>query len=175
MKIKKIRDNRVGLHIFLIVFAVICFLISCSVVPFVFESKKLPPPNLILCFVCCVPAFTSLKPSAVYALVMGLLCDLFVGFPTAFSPIVFLISVCMISSFYKRFSRIGTHVIAVCSLSGIILSAAVTTFASLAALKEARTIAVLSRISVPMIAANFAVVLVLAFIMRLIAKRLKFC
>lgn len=171
MKIKSAAGSKGEPIAFLVTASVICFLLSSAVIPFLFKSEFLPVPNLMLCFVCCIPAVASLKTSAIFALALGFINDLFVAEPTSFSPIVFLVSVCLVCYFYTHFSRIGTHVMAVCSLAPIVLSAIVMTFAAMAQFKGASASAVLTKMTIPYIAVNFAFAIVAAFAIRMFIKK----
>lgn len=170
MKIKSASGGKGEPIVLLTVASVICFLLSTAVIPFLFKSAFLPVPNLMLCFVCCIPSLASLKTSALFSLILGFLNDLFVSEPTSFSPIVFLVSVCLVCYFYTHFSRIGTHVMAVCSLPPIVLSAGVMTFAAMANFKDASALSVLTKLSLPYIAVNFAFAIITAFILRMITR-----
>lgn len=171
MKIKSSAGEKNDSVMFLVIASVVCFLLSSAVVPFLFDSAFLPAPNLMLCFVCCIPAVTSIKTSAVFALVLGFLNDLFISEPTEFSPLVFLVSVCLVCYFHTHFSRIGTLVMAVCSIPAFVLSAIVMTFVVMAKFDGASAMAALTKFSVPYVAVNFAFAIIAAFAVRMFIKK----
>ena len=167
------KNDGKGLHIFLSVFALVCFLLASSVIPF-FSGKnpQLPTADILLCFVCALCAFTDVKKASVYALCLGFLADLFIFPPTALSPIVFLVCVLLSRFFQGYFSRVGTLAISIstlfCSLLRLFVSAAVTAInAGVSASGH------LLKYEFPMgIIIDFACAIVLTFIMRIIFKKL---
>jgi len=106
--------------VFLIVFSVICFLVSSSVIPFLGSSVK---PDILLCLCCVLPKFSESKTNCIFALSLGFLSDLFINTPWHFSPVIYLISVVFVPHLYGYFKRIGTVTAAVCSLPFLALKA----------------------------------------------------
>lgn len=163
-------DKRI--YIFLGIMSLIVFLLSSSVLPFISDGKVGPEGNLVLCFVCLIPAFVPMKSAAIFALVLGFLCDLFIYSPESFSPIVFLVGVFVVSYLYRFFSRTGTLVMAVCSLPCLALKMVLDTFAVMASHNDSGAFDVISKLTLPSLAINFAFAIAAAFILRLLTKKL---
>ena len=164
-----------GKHIFLGVTALVCFLLASSVFPFLSSPDTAKPlPDIMLCFVCALPAFTDIKKASIYALALGFLADLFVNLPTAFSPVVFLCCMMLAYACQKYFSRVGTLVIAISTIPCSIVRKAVRfavasfTVGGAAAKKELF-------MGFPMwLVVDFALAIALSFIMRVICKKMRF-
>lgn len=171
----KYKNEGMGKYIFLAAMALICFLLASSVLPFYSApDSKLPTPDIMLCFVCALPAFADIKKSSIYALSLGLLADLFINPPTALSPIVFLC--CMLLSHFcqRYFSRVGTLAIAISTIPCILLKCIVSAIvAALTVGGGAVKGIVVSYIPMGFVTA-FATAIALSFVMRVICKKLKF-
>ena len=167
------KNDSNGLHIFLSVSALVCFLLASSVIPFFGDkSSSLPTADILLCFVCTLCAFTDVKKALVYAVCLGFLSDLFVTPPTALSPVVFLVCVLLSRFAQGYFSRVGTLAVSVSTLLPGLLRLLVTVSVTAinAGLPSAKH---LFTSEFPMgIVINFACAIVLTFIMRIIFKKL---
>lgn len=170
MNYKYKKDDK-GLHIFLAVTAVICFLLASSVFPFLFDSGAKPVPDILLCFVCTLTAFTDIKKASIYALSLGFCADLFINPPTALSPVIFLICMCIATACRRYFSRTGTLVIAICTIPCSFIKYIISCVVSVLTVEGAGVMrAALSQIPLGLVS-DLACAIALAFIMRFIAKK----
>ena len=172
IKTKSLYKNDRRIYVFLGVMSLVVFLLSSSVMPFIAGEKAFPAGDLMLCFACLVPAFVPVKSAVVFALVLGFLSDLFLNEPQCFSPIIFLVSVLLVSFFYRFFSRIGSLTMAVCALPCLAIRSIVDTFVIMASYKDSKAFDVLSAITLPSLAVNFALSIVTAFVLRKLIKKL---
>ncbi len=155
--------------VILAVTAVICFLLSSSVIPFVFP-KSLGMPDLLLVLCCVISAFTARLPACIFALTLGFMQDLFIGVPMHFSPVVYLVAVLVMPALLRHFKNPGTVTCAVCSLVCFVPKSAVGIFMAMTKYDDAAFFDVVVKIVLPEILVNFACSLVLFFVMRRIAR-----
>lgn len=164
-----------GKYVFLGITALVCFLVASSVLPFGVLSKSgLALPDIMLCYVCALPAFTDVKKSSIYALSLGFLADLFVNPPTELSPIVFL--GCMLVSYFcqRYFSRVGTLAIAISTLPCILLKCIFSVIVAALTVGAGAVKGVFATY-IPMgVVTTFAMAIALSFVMRVVCKKMKF-
>lgn len=169
------KNDGAGKYVFLAIMAVVSFLLASSVLPFWSVSGKgLPVPDIMLCFVCSLPAFTDLKKGSIYALSLGFLADLFVNVPTALSPVVFLFCM-LLSHFCQRcFSRVGTLAIAISTIPCVLAKCLVSLVVAAITVGTKAAKGVLVSYFPMGLVTTFAVAIALAFVMRVICKKMKF-
>ena len=172
MRYQKSNDNEKKLNIFLIISAVICFLAASSVLPFAVGKGMGTPCDILLCFVCALPFFAGVKKAGIFALALGFAADLFIGTPTDFSPLVFLVCIFIVPAVARLFSRTGTLVIAICTLPCILMKDAFGMIVSLFATEGANLAGVLGDYRPFTILMDFACAICLAFVLRFVSKRL---
>lgn len=167
--------NKKRLYIFLVIWGLVLFLVQGTVVPFLANAKNMPLADLLLCFVCIIPCFASIKTSAVFAVCAGFLVDLFINYPTALSPLVYLSGVCLVYLIFGYFSNINVVTAAVCSIPAFLLRATVECAGVIFAGGKTQLLwSVLCRYFVYGVMINFACVLVIAFILTPFLKKMKF-
>ena len=166
MKFKGTSDSKN--IVFLVVFGILCFLISASVLPFAAEVGTMPCPDLLLCLCCVIPKFYEKKASCVFAVVLGFFSDLFINTPLLFSPVVYLLCAAFVPYFYGYFKKVGTVVSAVCALPLLILRQIVGTVIIMSVRKTAVLGTVVGKVIFPELMAEFAIVLVLSFVIKLV-------
>ncbi|MBR2021102.1 MAG: hypothetical protein IJ939_01570 [Clostridia bacterium] len=164
-----------GKYVFLGITALVCFLVASSVLPFGAMSESgLALPDIMLCFVCALPAFTDLKKGSIYALSLGFLADLFINPPTDLSPIVFLGCMLLSNLCQKYFSRVGTLAIAISTIPCILLKCIVSVIVTALTVGGGAVKGVFASY-IPMgVVTSFAMAIALSFVMRVICKKLKF-
>ena len=172
MKYKKSYDNEKRLNIFLIISAVICFLVASSVLPFATGKGNGVPCDILLCFVCALPFFAGMKKAGIFALALGFANDLFIEAPTQFSPVVFLACILIAPAIARFFSRVGTLVIAICTLPCILMKDVFGMVVSLLVTEGANVSGILRDYRPFTILMDFACAICLTFILRVISKRL---
>ena len=172
MKYQKSNDNEKRLNVFLIISAVICFLVAASVLPFATGKGMGAPCDILLCFVCTLPFFAGMKKAGIFALALGFANDLFIGAPTQFSPVIFLVCVFIVPAIARFFSRVGTLVIAICTLPCILMKDVFGMAVSLLVTEGANVAGILRDYRPFTILMDFACAICLAFILRVIYKRL---
>ena len=150
--------------------ALICFLLSSSVFPFISGFASMPCPDLLLCFCCILPRFCDTKRAAIYAVILGFLSDLFINIPYMFSPVIYLISVLITPYFYRYFNRTGTVMAAVCALPALLLHKAVETVIIMITRQTAVLGTIIWKNTLPHLIIDFAFVILLGFIMRSLAR-----
>lgn len=169
----KYKKDSTSKHVFLVCTAFVCFLIASSVLPFVSDAKGLPTPDILLCFVCILPAFTDIKKAGVYALALGFLSDLFVTLPLNLSPVVYLACVYIAAKCHTYFARVGSLALAISTLPCIVLKLAAGAAVSLLTVDGANMSGFSVSSAVFTMAGGFAMAIALSFVMRLIYKKLK--
>lgn len=172
-KIRNGGTSNKGLYVFFGVFALLLFLIIASVFSFLGNEKGLPDADLLLCLVCAACAFMPEKHACIYALIFGLFADLFLYAPTAFSPVVYIVSVLLTSRLCKGFSRLGSVVMAVCSMPAMAIRGTVDTVVTLMLFKDASVKTVLLEMCLPFMLVSFAWAIVICFICRRVVMRLR--
>ena len=161
-------------HIFLIITALVCFILASSVLPFMKSAKSAyPVPDIMLCFVCALVSFTDIKKAGIYALSLGFLADLFVNPPSNLSPLVYLGCAVVAMLCQRHFSRVGTLAIAIsvipCSLIKQLVIIAVS-----ALTLDGRGAAVAALPLIPQgLIIDFACAIVTAFVMRVVCRKLR--
>ncbi len=155
---------------FFIIVSVVCFLLASSVIPFFTVFGTMPCPDLLLCLCCVLPRFCAFKKSCVYAVALGFLSDLFINTPHLLSPVIYLAAAVLIPYFYGHIKKTGTVSAAVCSLPILLLRAILGTVVVLVIRQEATLGTVLKNIAFPELIVNFAFVLILGFILRVLTK-----
>lgn len=169
----KYKNDGKGMYIFLGITALVCFLLASSVFPFLFSSPGKPVPDIMLCFVCALTAFTDIKKSSIYALSLGLAADLFVNPPTALSPIVFLLCMCAATFLRRFFSRTGTLVIAICTIPCSLIKYLVSCAVSVLTVDGAGVMRKSLSVIPLGLLCDFACAIALVFVMRFIGKKLR--
>ena len=166
-KNKEIREKRnAAKYIFISVFALILFLISASVIPFIAQNGRIPSGDLLLCLIGAFCAYATLKEGMVFALIFGLLADLFLYPPTSFSPIVYVAAVIVTGLLLKRFARVSSIIVAVCTLPAILIRCSVETVNALTNSDGLSLWDILGAYTLPMVVINFACAIVICFIFR---------
>lgn len=153
------------------ILALLCFLLSSSVLPFAISREgfmRLPDLLLVLC--CIMPAFLGRVPCCIFALVCGFLQDLVISVPLHFSPIVYLASVCVVPYFLSYFKKPGTLSGAVCALPCFALKSLVGVLVLTAKYSDATIGSVLVTIALPEIVINFACTIIMLFIIRRVIR-----
>lgn len=161
------------LHIFLGISALVCFLASSSILPFFDKGAPGGVPDAMLCFVCALPAFTDIKKGGIYALCLGFAADLFVTPPTSLSPFVFLLCMCLSYACLKHFSRVGSLAIAICTLPSFAVKSLVSAIITSFTVDGVNLWKAISNIPFMSFISNFACAIVVAFVMRLISKKMR--
>lgn len=167
------KENNRKLYTFLIIAAVVVFLAASSVLPFFSNVNGMRAPNILLCFVCTLPFFTDIKKTGIFAVVLGFLADLFITAPASLSPVVFLACVLIVPLTARLFSRTGTLMIAICTLPCILFRVVSEIAVSLIAVDGAGFAKAVGDYSFESVAVDFACAICVAFIMRVVSKRLK--
>lgn len=169
------QNNKKSLYIFLAVSSLVLFLVQGSVIPFIAGEKNMPYADLLLCFVCIMPCFADFKTSAVFAVCLGFLADLFVFYPTSLSPLVYLTGVCLVFWLYSYFTNISVVTAAVCSIPAFFVKSAAECVCSFfAGAGTQQLTAMLYRSFVYASLINFAAVLIIAFVTKPFLKKLRF-
>jgi len=166
------KDNR-RLYIFLGVSALTAFLLASSVLPFFRKGLTGYSPDVMLCFVCALPAFTDIKKGGIYALCLGFMADLFVTPPTNLSPLVFLGCMCLSYICQRYFSRVGSLVIAICTLPSVLAKCLVSSVVTAITVDGVNIWQALSKLQLMNIVFDFACAIVVSFLMRLVCKKLR--
>ena len=159
-----IKKSNKAKYIFTGVFALVLFLVSASVIPFFMLEGNLPCADLLICLVCAVCPYFTLKESCVTALICGFLADLFLYPPTSFSPVVYVAAVVVTGYFLRRFRASTSVSMAVCSLCAIFIRCAVETVGALSVTEGVSLWDILSSYTLPMVLINFASAIVICFI-----------
>jgi cell shape-determining protein MreD len=171
-KIKSEKKNT-GLYVFFGILGLLLFLLTASALSFISNRKGLPDADLLLCLVCAACAFMPAKRACVFALVFGLFADLFLFAPTAFSPIVYMIAVLLTSRLYRGFSKLGSVVMAVCSIPAFAVKNSVDTVVTLTLFRDASLKKILIDTSLPFMLINFAWAIVICFVCRKLILHLR--
>lgn len=169
----KYKKDDTSKHVFLCVSALVCFLLASSVIPFLSDAKNVPMPDLLLCFVCILPAFTDLKKAGIYALCLGFLSDLFITLPLSLSPIVYLVSVCVSAKCHTHFARVGSLALAISTLPCIALKLAAGAATSLLTVDGLKMSSLSFTGALLVMISSFACAIVLSFIMRILGRKLR--
>lgn len=165
-KIKSDGRKNVRLYVFFGIMGLLLFLLTASVLSFLSDKKGLPDADLLLCLVCAACAFMPEKKACIYALVFGLFADLFLFAPTAFSPIVYMVAVLVTSRLYKGFSRLGSVIMAVCSMPAVAIRGTVDAVVTMTLFKDASLRSILLEKSLPFMLIGFAWAIVICFVCR---------
>lgn len=166
------KDDR-KMYIFLGVSALVAFLLASSVLPFFKKELTGFVPDVMLCFVCALPAFTDIKKGGIYALCLGFLADLFVTPPSNLSPLVFLGCMCISSLCQKHFSRVGSLAIAICTLPPLFVKSVVSCIMTAITVDGVNFWEALSKLSITHFLGDFACAIVVSFLMRLVCRKLR--
>ena len=169
----KPKENNRKLYTFLIIAASVAFLTASSVLPFISDVNGMRAPGILLCFVCTLPFFTDIKKAGIFAVALGFLSDLFITAPSSLSPVVFLACVLIVPLTARLFSRTGTLMIAICMLPCILLRVVSEIAVTLIAVDGASFAKAVGNYSFESVAVDFACAICVAFIMRVISKKLK--
>lgn len=161
------RRNRISLA----VFALVLFLVSSGILPFIAQRKNAPVPNLLLCAVCCASVYLPKKEACIFAVICGFFADLFLYLPTSFSPVVYLLA-CQITPFLlDKVTRRGFVTNAVCSLGAILLSRTIQVLTVVATLGKADFESIVTRQFLPAIAVDFAASIVICMCFPLVIRQ----
>ena len=153
------------------ILALVSFLLSSSVLPFTISREgfmRLPDLLLILC--CIMPLFAGRVLCCIFALVCGFLQDLVISVPYNFSPVVYLVAVCVIPFFLGHFKTPGTLSGAVCALPCLALKTLVGVLVLTARYSDAGLGSVLMSVALPELVVNFACTIVMLFIIRRLVR-----
>lgn len=162
-----------GLYIFLGVSALIAFLFASSVLPFFGRGTAGFVPDVMLCFVCALPAFTDIKKGGIYALCLGFLADLFVTPPTSLSPFVFLACMCISHMCLNHFSRVGSLAVAICTLPSVLFKSLVSVISTAITVDGVNLRQALLKLSLTDFLGDFACAIVVAYLLRFACRRLR--
>ena len=169
----RFRKDEKPTHIFLAISALVCFLVSSSVLPFLSSVKSHPSPDILLCFVCLLPFFTDTKTSAIFAVSLGFLSDLFITAPLCLSPIVYLAAVYISARCHTYFASTGSLSLAISALPSIVLKLVVNSVGVLLTVEGSNISGMSFWGGVLSVIITFASAIVLAFVLRFIYKKLK--
>ncbi len=160
-------------YIFLGISALAVFLLASSVLPFFKKGLTGYSPDVMLCFVCALPAFTDIKKGGIYALCLGFMADLFVTPPTNLSPIVFLCCMCLSFICQRYFSRVGSLAIAICTIPSVLLKCLVSVIVTAITVDGVNFWQAISKLQLMNIVFDFACAIVVSCLMRLVCKKLR--
>lgn len=167
------KKNTVGLCVFFCIVSLVLFLVMASVLPFLGQAKGFPTADLLLCLVCAMSAFMDRKKACIFAVTLGFLADLFLFEPTAFSPVVYLLSALIVPVFHSYFTYLGSVVMAVCSVPACFIRSVLESVVTLTLFENVTASSVLSQITLPTFVVNFASSIVICFVCRLFVGKMR--
>ena len=165
-----LRKKSTAKYVFISIYALLLLLICASVIPFVTIHSGVPSGDLLLCLVCVLCAYSTLKESVVFALIFGLFADLFLYMPTSFSPVVYVAAAVLSGMCLAKFRNLSSVTVAVCSLPAILIRCSVETVTALTSTDGVSFWSIIGSYTLPMLLVNFACAIVICFIFRRFAR-----